>query len=96
VFDQFGFGLRWTFIGRSALGHSRQFECATDTSAWGLPSDVLLLRSELALSANNKHQLFSTDYGIAVQRESRVRITTNSAFPAVVATMSPPWDQDKP
>ena len=34
---------------RSALGHSRQFERATDTSAWGLPSDVLLLRSEPAV-----------------------------------------------
>jgi hypothetical protein len=24
VFDQFGFGLRWTFIGRSALGHGEK------------------------------------------------------------------------
>ena len=24
VFDQFGFGLRWMFIGRSALGHGEK------------------------------------------------------------------------
>ena len=38
----------------STLGQPRQFERATDTSAWGLPSDVLLLRSEPALSANSR------------------------------------------
>jgi len=37
----------------AASGHSCQFERATDTSAWGPPSDLLLLRSEPALSANS-------------------------------------------
>jgi len=41
----------------AGLGHSRQFERATDTSAWGLPSDVLLLRSEPTLSATSRHQI---------------------------------------
>jgi len=41
----------------STLGQPRQFERATDTSAWGLPSDVLLLRSEPALSASSSHSL---------------------------------------
>jgi hypothetical protein len=41
----------------SELGHSRQFERATETSAWGPPSDVLLLRTEPALSADTVEKL---------------------------------------
>jgi hypothetical protein len=60
VFDQFGFGLRWTFIGRSASGHGEKNSRRAFVFRIASNSCRMLAVPELTFSADTIRLLISS------------------------------------